>query len=329
MTRYILRRLAYALLTFIGITVAVFALIHSVPGDPVVIYGGRLAAHQVAAGSIEAIRHEYGLDRPLPVQYARWVAGVVRLDFGRSILDRRPVIDRIAEKMPDTLVLNILAFVLAAGIGIPLGLWGAGSSRRLTDRTTAAVFLALYSLPSFWVSVLLMRWFALEHNWLPLFGAISDDYGSLAPLQKIGDRVAHLILPTVALSYGQLAIFARFSKAAVTEVVRQDYITAAKARGVAHGRLLWHHALRNALIPLITLFGVTVPYLMSGSVIVERIFQWDGVGRLYFDAVLNRDYPIVLGLTVLTAIVTLLATLVADLLYAAADPRVRLERSEP
>jgi peptide/nickel transport system permease protein len=329
MTRYIVRRLAHALLTFVGITVVVFALIHLVPGDPVMIYGGRLVAGHVSSQSVEAIRHEAGLDRPLPVQYVRWIGGLARLDFGRSILDHRPVMDRIAEKMPDTIVLNVLAFAVAAGIGIPLGLWGAGSRRRLADRSMAAVFLLLYSLPSFWVAVLLMRWFSLQHDWLPLFGAVSDDYASLAPLQQLGDRAAHLVLPTVALSCSQVAIFARFSKAAVAEVVRQDFITAARARGVADGSLLWHHAFRNALMPLITLLGLTVPYLMSGSVIVERIFQWDGVGRLYFDAVLNRDYPVVLGLTVLTALITLLAGLMADLLYAAADPRVRLERGLP
>ena len=153
----------------------------------------------------------------------------------------------------------------------------------------------------------------------------SDDYLQMSAAEQLLDRLRHLVLPVVTLSYAQLAIFARFSKSALTEVIRQDYITAARAKGVAPQAILWRHAFRNALIPLITLLGLTIPFLISGSVIVEQIFQWDGIGRLYFDSILTRDYPMVLGLTVATAVVTLLASLLADLLYAAADPRIRLE----
>jgi peptide/nickel transport system permease protein len=160
---------------------------------------------------------------------------------------------------------------------------------------------------------------------LPLFGMTSDDYLQMSAAEQLLDRLRHLVLPVVTLSYAQLAIFARFSKSALTEVIRQDYITTARAKGAAPRAVLWRHAFRNALIPLITLLGLTIPFLISGSVIVEQIFQWDGIGRLYFDSILTRDYPMVLGLTVATAVVTLLASLLADLLYAAADPRIRLE----
>ncbi len=327
MTRYVVRRLTYGALTFLGITVVVFALIHLVPGDPVRLYTRELSARHLAPGALDVIRHNYGLDRPLAVQYGRWLTGALRFDFGRSLSDSRPVMEIVAEKLPNTLLLNVLAFVIAAALGIPIGLWGSANMTKRGDRALSAVLLILYSLPSFWVAVLLMRWLALDHQWLPMFGATSYDYAMLSPWQQFVDRLAHLILPTVTLAYGQLAIFARFSKATVDEVVRQDYITAARARGITAGRLLWHHAFRNALMPLITLLGLTVPYLASGSVIVERIFQWDGIGRLYFDSVQNRDYPVVLALTVLTAVATLMASLLADVLYAAADPRVRLEET--
>jgi peptide/nickel transport system permease protein len=250
---------------------------------------------------------------------------VLTLDFGHSFIDHRAVTEKIAEKMPNTFVLNFLAFLLAAGIGIPVGLWSATRSRHLTERAAAVSFFLLYSLPIFWVALLLMRFFAVKLDWLPLFGMTSDDYLELSTGARILDRVKHMVLPVICLAYGQLAIFARFSKSALAEVIRQDFITTARAKGVAPAGVIWHHALRNALIPLITLLGLTIPYLISGSVIVEQIFQWDGVGLLYYESILSRDYPTTLGLMVATAIATLFASLLSDLLYAAADPRVRLE----
>jgi peptide/nickel transport system permease protein len=247
------------------------------------------------------------------------------LDFGHSVLDHRPVLEKIAEKMPNTFVLNILAFLIAAAIGVPVGLWSATKSGHLLERGTAVTFFLLYSLPTFWVALLLMRLFSVKLDWLPLLGMTSDDYLELTPGRQLLDRLEHLILPVATLAYGQLAIFARFSKSALAEVVRQDFITTAHAKGLAPRAVIWRHAFRNALIPLITLLGLTIPYLISGAVIVEQIFQWDGVGYLFFASVQQRDYPTVLALTVATAIVTLLASLLSDILYAAADPRIRLE----
>ncbi len=319
---YVIRRLLYALLTFLGITVATFALIHAVPGDPVLFYAG-YTGHMSAAG-IEAIRHEYHLDEPMPKQYLRWLGGVVTLDFGRSIIDRRPVTDRILEKLPRTFVLNLIAFLISAAIGIPVGLWSAARAGRLFDRGSAVAFFLLYSLPAFWVALLLMEVFSVRLGVLPLFGLTSDGYAEMTAGQQMADRVRHLILPVVTLAYGQLAIFARFSRSALREVIRQDFVTTARAKGVGERSVMWHHALRNALLPIITLIGLVVPYLISGSVIVEDIFQWDGIGLLYFDSIRSRDYPTVMALTVVTAVMTLLATLIADLLYSVADPRVRL-----
>ncbi len=322
MLSYLIRRLFYAVLTFFGITVAVFALIHSVPGDPTNLF---LGPHRVPPAIIAQIRHEHHLDQPLVAQYLWWVKGIVTLDFGRSIFDSRPVADHIAEKMPNTFLLNVIAFLLAAAIGVPIGLWSATRSGRLTERASAVTFFLLYSLPSFWVALLLMQLFSVRLDLLPLFGMTSDDYLQMSAGQQLLDRARHLALPVISLTYAQLAIFARFSKSALTEVIRQDFITTARAKGAAPAAVLWRHAFRNALIPLITLLGLTIPYLISGSVIVEEIFQWDGIGRLYFDSILQRDYPTVLGLTVTTAVITLFASLFADLLYALADPRIRLE----
>jgi len=322
MASYIVRRLLYGVLTFFGITLAVFVLVHSVPGDPIDFYVGTHITH-LSQAALDAIRHEHHLDQPLAAQYLYWLRGVLRLDFGTSIVDHQRVTSRILEKLPNTFELNLIAFLLAAVIGVPIGLWSATRSGRPVERASAVLFFLLYSLPSFWVALLLMEFFSVKLGVLPLFGMTSDEYLELSAAQKFLDHARHLVLPVITLTYAQLAIFARFSKSALTEVIRQDYITTARAKGAAPQAVLWRHAFRNALIPLITLLGLVIPFLISGSVIVEQIFEWDGIGRLYFTSILARDYPTVLGLTVATAIVTLLTSLLADVLYAVADPRIR------
>src|SRR5437588_3294968 len=324
MLTYVIRRLLYAVLTFFGIIVAVFVLVHSVPGDPVIFFLGTTFGRP-SPQAIAAIKHAHHLDQPLLAQLGWWIRGVLTFDLGMSITERRPVLALIGEKLPRTFQLNLIAFLLAAGIGVPIGLWSAMRSGRLSERAAAVGFFLLYSLPSFWVALLLMQFFSVRFRLFPLFGMISDDYLELSQPAQILDRARHLVLPVITLTYAQLAIFARFSKSALTEVIRQDFITTARAKGVAPGSVLWRHAFRNALIPLITLLGLTIPYLISGSVIVEQIFQWDGIGHLFFESVLRRDYPTVLGLTVISAVVTLLASLFADILYALADPRIRFE----
>jgi len=324
MTTYLVRRLLYAFLTFFGITIATFTLIHAVPGDPILFYVGLSGQRGLPEETVAALRHEFHLDQPLPVQYAHWLRGAVTFDFGTSVAHRRPVRDLIFEKLPNTFHLNLIAFLLAASIGVPIGLWSATRSGRLTERASAVGFFLLYSLPSFWVALILIQFFSVKLGVLPLFGMSGDDYAHMSTAERVADRVKHLVLPTLTLTYAQLAVYARFSKSALTEVIRQDFITAARAKGAGTGAVLWHHAFRNALIPLITLLGLTIPLLLSGSVIVEQIFQWDGIGLLYYNAILARDYPTVMALTVVTALATLLASLLADILYALADPRVRL-----
>ena len=325
MTGWLIRRSFYALLTFIGITIATFALIHSVPGDPISFFVGRAGRAGVSPEILEAIRQRHHLDEPLPVQYLHWVASVATFDFGTSIVDRRSVRTHVVETLPNTFMLNLTAFLLAALIGVPVGLWSAAHSGRLAERISAVGFFLLYSLPSFWVALLLMQWLAVRLDVLPLFGMTSSEFHNMTPGQQFVDRLRHMVLPVICLAYTQLAIFARFTKASLTEVIRQDFITAARARGAGPASVLWRHAFRNALMPMVTLLGLTIPYLISGSVIVEQIFQWNGIGHLYMRSILARDYPVVMGLTVVTAVVTLLASMLADILYAVVDPRVRLE----
>ncbi len=324
MGAYLARRCFYAIFTFLGITLAVFVLIHAVPGDPVQVFIGKHGIGQLDARALQAIRHEHHLDEPLVQQYLWWVRETLTLDFGRSIVSHQPVTESILQKLPNTLILNVTAFLLAALIGVPIGLWSATRSGRFTERASGVLFFLLYSLPSFWVALLLMQFFAVRLQVLPLYGMVSDDYLSMTAGEQLLDRMRHLTLPVITLAYAQLAFYVRFSKSALVEVIRQDFVTTARAKGVGPTLVLWRHAFRNALIPLITLLGLTLPALISGSVIVEQIFEWDGIGRLYFESVLSRDYPVVLPLTMFTAAATLVASLFADVLYAVADPRIRL-----
>jgi ABC-type dipeptide/oligopeptide/nickel transport system permease component len=308
MWSFVARRVATAVVTFFGITLATFVLIHAVPGDPISFYIGKSGFHATQQ-SLAAVRAAHHLDEPLPVQYGWWLRDLLHLDLGESIISRRPVAERIAEKLPNTFVLNSIAFFLSVLIGIPLGVWSAIRSGRKREQATSVGLYVLAALPTFWVALVLMQLFAVKLEWLPLFG-------------MSGFRSA--ILPVTVLVVSQLAIYARFTRAAYAEVLSQEFMNTARAKGLSAASVTWRHGFRNALLPLITLFGLTVPYLLSGSVIVEQIFQWDGIGQLFVDAILGRDYPVVMALTVVTALVTLAASFVTDLLYALADPRIRI-----
>ncbi|MBW3670356.1 MAG: ABC transporter permease [Acidobacteria bacterium] len=324
MTSFILRRTAHALLTMIGITVVVFAMVHAVPGDPVQFHLGGPSARPVPVEVVDQIRHDFGLDRPLPARYLAWVESAARGDLGRSYVTGRPVSETIIAKAPATIELNLLAFLFACLIGIPAGIMAGASPGGRFDRSSSTIAFVLFALPNFWVALLLMNYLSVELGVFPLYGMESSAAYRMPLWQRVGDHLHHLVLPTVVLAYAQVAVFLRFTRTAVGEVIGREYITAARARGVPERSVLFRHALRNALIPLVTLLGLIIPTLISGSVIVEQIFEWDGLGRLYFTAILARDYPVIMGLTLLTAGFVLFASLLADLLYGMVDPRVRV-----
>jgi peptide/nickel transport system permease protein len=317
---YALRRVAIAVPTLLGIVVLVFLLLHLAPGSPVSAMGGE-SGRRVSGRAAEEMRRVYGLDRPLPERFARWIGRVARLDFGESFVDRRPVMERIREALPFTLALNGIALLLTLAFAVPLGVAAGGRPDGPFDRSSGVVLFALYSLPAFWAALLLQALFSVKLGWLPLYGVASE--GAREGLSGFLDRLAHMVLPVVCLTYGSLAFFARLVRSGVADARNADYVLAARARGMSRRGALWRHALRNALLPLITLLALVLPGLLSGSVIIERIFAWPGLGRLYFDSILSRDYPVVLALSLLGAVATLAATLAADIAYAAADPRVR------
>ena len=328
MKRYLARRLASTAVTLAGIATAVFLLIHAAPGDPALLYAGARPGHSVPEAVLAEIRRDHGLDKPLPGQFASWAAAAARLDFGESIFHRRSVAELIAEKLPQTLLLNGLALFLALLIGVPVGVASAVRPGSLFDRVSATTLFLLYSLPTFWTALMLIEIFGVRLQLLPLFGTVGSDFDTLGAAGRLGDRIAHLVLPVTVLAYVLLAFLARFVRSALREVLGQEYVRTARAKGAPAASIIWSHAFRNALVPMVSLLAVIVPWLISGSVIVEQIFQWNGIGSLFFGAILSRDYPLVMGLTVVTALVTVAASLIADILYAVVDPRIRVGGSE-
>jgi peptide/nickel transport system permease protein len=318
---YVVRRLLLAVPTLFGIAVLVFLLVHLAPGSPVSAIGRGQGGRRASGRAAVEMRRLYGLDRPLPERFGLWISRVARLDLGESFVDHRPVGVRIREALPHTLALNGLALFFSLAFAIPLGVVAGGAPESAFDRGTSGILFALYSLPTFWAALLLQTIFAVRLGWFPLYGVASDPAPS--GLAGLADHLAHLALPVTCLTYGTLAFVARLVRSGIVEARSSDYVLAARARGASRRQALWRHAFRNALLPLVTLLGLLLPALLSGSVIVERIFAWPGLGRLYFDSILSRDYPMILALSLLTAGATLLATLASDIALAAADPRVR------
>jgi peptide/nickel transport system permease protein len=279
---------------------------------------------KITAETRQRLREFYGLDKPLHVQYGLWLGRIARLDFGRSFApDNRPVIDKIKERIPVTLSLNIIALVIEFGLALPIGILAAVRRNTLLDKgLTVFVFLG-FAMPTFWLALLLMYLFGVKLDWLPISGLHSLGSDRLSTGAWLLDMAKHLVLPIAVASFGSLAGLSRYMRSTMLEVIGQDYITTARAKGLPERVVILKHAFRNALLPIITLLGFSLPGLIGGSVIFETIFAIPGMGQLFFMGVMARDYPLVMGILVIGAGLTLIGNLLADLCYALADPRIR------
>jgi peptide/nickel transport system permease protein len=332
LANYILRRLLLIIPTLLGVSLLTFALSRIVPGDP-----ARLAAGAQATPEMyEQIRQEFGLDQPLPVQYWHYLTGLLQGDWGRSILSRRPVIEDLRVYWPATLELVLAAMLIAVVVGVPLGVVAAVRADRPADQVSRMVALLGVSLPAFWLAILLQIFFGLRLGWLPVSGRL----GTLvdAPPTATGlfivdsllsgqwstlrDALRQILLPAVTLSFPAMATIMRFTRASLLEVLGQDYVRTARAKGAAERRVVLGHALRNALIPTITMIGLSFGWSMGGSVLVETVFDWPGIGLYATKSALTLDFMPIMGIAVLYGIVFSLINILVDITYGALDPRV-------
>jgi len=269
----------------------------------------------------------YDLDKPLPVQYFHWLKRLIKLDLGRSFVDNRPVAEKILERLPITLVINILALKIILAIGIPLGIASALRPNGLFDKISTFFVFLCFAIPTFWLALLLMNLFSIQLGWLPISGIKSIDFEYFTPVQKILDIGRHLILPIFVSTIGGLAGISRYMRSNMLDTLQQPYIYTARAKGLPEYIVLYKHALRNAILPIVTIVGLSIPGLLGGSVIFESIFSIPGIGRLFFEAVMTRDYPLIMAEIVLTAVLTMLGNLIADISYAYVDPRIRYRKN--
>ena len=331
MKAYLIRRLLLVIPTFIGISLISFAIIQLAPGSPVYLKlrsaEQGLDSDSMTQEIIEQTKKLYGLDKPIWLQYLLWLKRLVTLDFGESYKDWRPVNRKILETLPVTLQLNIISIFLIYVISIPIGVYSATHHRSWSDNLITILLFILYSLPSFWVAMLLIYFFGGGEwlDWFPVYGISSEAADKWPWYRWLADRAWHLVLPVFCLTYGGLAALSRYARAGMLDTIRQDYIRTARAYGFSEKVVVFKYAMRNSLIPIITLLATLLPALMGGSVIIESIFSIPGMGRLGFEAVLSRDYPVVMGLLAISAFLTLIGLILSDILYAIVDPRIKFE----
>ncbi len=334
MLKYIVKRILWMVPLLIGISLISFLIMHLAPGD---ITSNESAFNPKASEeSRQKLREMYNLDKPVIVQYGLWLKRMATLDFGKSFAShQKPVFwqttDKdgnvtkglIQEALPITLMINLLGLGITLLLAIPLGVIAARKYQGWQDRSITLFNFIGFSIPGFWLSLLLMYWLGVVNQWFPISGLHSLNYEALDTWGKIKDTISHLFLPVVIPSITGLAGITLFVKNGMLDVLHQDYITTARAKGLNERKVIYTHALRNALLPLITIIGLSIPGLIGGSVIAETIFAIPGMGKLFYDAVLMRDFPVVMGILTIGSALTLLGNLLADIMYAWADPRVR------
>lgn len=324
MYSYILRRLAIGCFTLTLVSMLVYGLIRAMPGDPVSLEAVGTGAEDtgVTAQQIAEMRKECDLDKPWAIAYLNWARKIASGHLGTSFRQRRPVSELICEAAGPTLLLSVTSIALAYLISIPLGLYSAHRAGRADERVITTILYMLYSCASYVVAIYLLLVFSVRLGWFPVFGMRSTDSDRLPASLQALDLLWHMALPVACTTYAALAYNTRFIRSTLAEASRQDYVRTARAKGLGELAILWRHSFRNALIPFVTLIGLSFPALLSGSVIIERIFAWPGMGRLFFDALLFRDYPLIMGLTMMFSVLVVVGTLAADLLYAVVDPRI-------
>jgi peptide/nickel transport system permease protein len=334
MGRYILKRLLNLIPVLLGITLLVFILLHLIPGDPAQILAGTRATPEI----VEGIREQLGLNKPLPVQYLLFLGNLLRFNLGNSIMSGASIIQEIAIRWPATFELSLAAMLIALFLGIPAGVLAAVRKNSAIDNLTMSGSLVGVSMPVFWLGLLLIYLFAVNWQWLPPGLRISQEVASsFKPLtgfyvldallqlnwNALKDVLAHLVLPALTLSTIPLAIIARITRSAMLEVLSQDYIRTARAKGVLERWVIFKHALKNALLPVVTIIGLQFGTLLSGAILTETIFSWPGIGFWIYDGILNRDYPVVQGGVIFVSISFVLINLLVDISYAFLDPRIQ------
>lgn len=334
MGRYILKRLFNVIPVLLGITLLVFILLHLIPGDPAQILAGERSTPE----TVEAIREQLGLNQPLPVQYFLFLGNLLRFNLGNSIMSRASILQEIAIRWPATFELSVAAMLIALILGIPAGVLAAVRKNSAIDNLTMSGSLLGVSMPVFWLGLLLIYLFAVNLQWLPPGLRMSQEIASsFKPMtgfyvfdallqlnwKALKDILAHLVLPALTLSTIPLAIIARITRSAMLEVLSQDYIRTARAKGVLERWVIFKHALKNALLPVITIIGLQFGTLLSGAILTETIFSWPGIGLWIYDGILNRDYPVVQGGVIFVSISFVLINLLVDISYAFLDPRIQ------
>lgn len=323
MTRYVLQRLFHSFLLVLGLLTAVFFLVRLMPGDPVQLIGEQ---HLTAEGG-DLVRRRLGLEGSLASQYLSWLGGALRGDFGESLRQQRPVTAVLAEAIPNTLLLTVGALLLELAAGVTVGLHTARHPRSRRARALSAAGLVLYSLPGFWLGLLAIMIFARDLGWLPAGGMRSPDAALLSPVAAILDTLRHLILPVAVLGLGNFAVTARFMRVTLGGILASEWVLALRARGLGEAAVV-RHALRASLPSLITLVGMSLPGLLGGAVVVEEVFAWPGMGRVAVQALLARDYPVIMAVTAMVAVLVTLGSLAADVGCRLVDPRLRLDAAD-
>lgn len=321
MLAYLSKRLLMMVPLLVGISLITFIVIHLAPGSPVDVAEMNPKA---SAQARENLKQLYGLDKPLYVQYADWLKRFVMLDFGKSYSDGRPVTDAIVDRLPVTVTINMLQLLGAFLVAMPLGILSAVKRNSLFDKSSTVFVFLGFSIPSFWLGLMLMMLFGVNLGWLPISGIQSMDAYAMGPVERLWDWLRHIVLIVFIGAFGSLAGVSRYIRSNMLEVVRQDYVRTARAKGLPENAVIYKHALRNAMMPVITILGLSVPSLIGGSVILEYLFAVPGMGQLFWQAVTSRDYPLVMGNLVMGAGLTLIGNMLADISYAAVDPRVKL-----